>query len=57
METAKEHNRKRLAEITRENGPQGVGLACDKCGDELVFSDPPQRNVHCLKCGYKTTIY
>lgn len=37
------------------------GIACPKCGKELMDSDPsitltscpPQKNIHCKGCGYK----
>jgi len=37
------------------------GIACPKCGAELfdsfpgivLASNPPQKNIHCDKCGYK----
>ena len=40
---------------------QPNGIACPECGEELVDNDPniqlptmpPQKNVSCLKCGYK----
>lgn len=40
--------------------PRPNGIACDKCGHELMdscpnvmlASNPPQLNVHCPKCGF-----
>ena len=54
-------NSERSAEVWRlYTFPQPNGIACPKCGSELMDSDsgvltsmPPQRNVHCPKCGYK----
>ena len=42
------------------NSPQPNGIACPKCGEELMDSNPmmtltshpPQKNVHCPKCEY-----
>lgn len=38
--------------------PRYNGIMCDRCGHELMdsdnnilASDPPQRNVHCPNCG------
>ena len=44
-----------------QNKPRKNGIACPKCGEELVdtnpcvtlSSNPPQKNVGCVKCGYQ----
>lgn len=40
--------------------PRPNGIACPKCGKELMDSDlmilismPPQKNTHCPECGFK----
>ena len=41
--------------------PHKNGIACPKCGEELLdsfpsitlTSDPPQKNIHCDACGYR----
>jgi DNA-directed RNA polymerase subunit RPC12/RpoP len=46
------------------NEPHPNGLACPKCGAELwdsnpmivLASYPPQKNVHCPSCNYRTSI-
>ena len=43
-----------------DNSPRLNGVACPKCGDEMLdsspmttlTSNPAQKNVHCGKCGY-----
>lgn len=43
------------------NPPQPNGIACPKCGKELIdsnpkvtlTSNPPQKNVDCPWCGYR----
>jgi DNA-directed RNA polymerase subunit RPC12/RpoP len=42
----------------------GTGIQCPQCGDELLetnpgtllMSNPPQKNVHCPTCKYKSYI-
>jgi DNA-directed RNA polymerase subunit RPC12/RpoP len=55
----KEHNSRNLFEYN--NVKKGNGVECPNCGEELVDSDnyiltsnPPQRNVHCPKCNFKS---
>lgn len=44
-----------------DNSPIPNGIACPKCGEELLdstpnivlTSNPPQYNVNCPKCGYR----
>lgn len=57
MKTLDEHNQI-MRKVNRMK--YGVGVACPKCGAEMISSDdtilasnPPQRNVHCADCGYK----
>jgi hypothetical protein len=55
---------RRLAHRAQEDLHVNVpnGIACPKCGEELVdddrrvrcMSDPPQYHVHCPACGHKT---
>jgi ribosomal protein S27AE len=43
-----------------DSTPKPNGIACPKCGEELVDSQPnvtltsmpPQKNIHCPKCDY-----
>lgn len=58
MKTLKENNEK----ILNDSKPKTIknGIACDKCGEELIdsypnlilTSYPAQKNVHCEKCGF-----
>jgi DNA-directed RNA polymerase subunit RPC12/RpoP len=42
------------------NEPKSNGIACPKCGNELMDTNPmmtltsypAQKNIHCPKCGY-----
>jgi hypothetical protein len=62
LKTLDEHNSERGGFHWRlnSNEPQLNGIACPKCGEELYDSNPmmtlssmpPQKNVHCSKCGY-----
>uniref|UniRef100_A0A6H1ZHM3 Uncharacterized protein n=1 Tax=viral metagenome TaxID=1070528 RepID=A0A6H1ZHM3_9ZZZZ len=62
MKTLSEQNKDvydAMAMMQKEDHCGCAGVACDKCGTEMVFSDmcvltsyPPQRNVRCPKCGY-----
>lgn len=56
----KEHNNI-FNNFKYENIKVGNGIACPNCGEELFDSDnyiltsnPPQRNVHCEKCNFKS---
>lgn len=43
-----------------ENSPKPNGIACPKCGEELMdsqpmmtlTSNPPKKDIHCPSCGY-----
>lgn len=63
MKTLSDHNTLARGEMYFPNyygTPRPNGLACDKCGHELIdsspnvmlASNPPQLNVHCPKCGF-----
>ena len=62
MKTLSERNEEMATarKKTRDEGHYGyAGVACDKCGAEMVRSDgmvlmsnPPQKNVKCLSCGF-----
>jgi hypothetical protein len=51
---------RRLAFAMNDNSPKPNGIACPKCGKELMdtnpmstlTSNPLQKNVHCPKCEY-----
>jgi DNA-directed RNA polymerase subunit RPC12/RpoP len=56
-----EENNKFFNTFQYENVKVGNGIACPNCGEELIDSDnyiltsnPPQRNVKCLKCDFKS---
>jgi DNA-directed RNA polymerase subunit RPC12/RpoP len=56
----KEHNN-RFNDFIYENVKCGNGIACPNCNEELMDSDnyiltsnPPQRNVKCTKCDFKS---
>ena len=64
MKTLKEHNEERMGRFItaqRNNEPNANGIGCPECDDELwdsnpmeiLASNPPQKNVHCPKCGYR----
>lgn len=62
LKTLDEHNSsariRQMAAMT--NGPRPNGIACPKCGEELLdttpnitlTSMPAQKNVNCSKCDY-----
>lgn len=62
METLEDYNRRRRQEqhYTDSSQPRPNGIACPQCGAEMLdsrpgetlTSNPPQKNVHCPKCGY-----
>lgn len=61
-----EESDREIEERWRNMGrPRPNGIACPKCGVELMDSDPglvmtsapPQLNVHCPGCGFKGTRY
>lgn len=47
--------------VLSDNSPQPNGIECPNCKEELLdsnpmmtlTSNPPQKNTHCEKCGYK----
>ena len=55
-----EHNKSRDQSYRDRTGPRPNGIECDKCGGELVDSNPnvmlascpPQMDVHCPACGF-----
>ena len=64
MKTLDEHNAEQHATwnaIAKMKEPHPNGIACPDCGEEMWDSDPmvtldsypPQKNVHCPKCGYR----
>lgn len=64
MKTLDEHNdaaRKAHKVLDEMNKPHPNGIACPVCETELWDSDPmmtltsnpPQKNIHCLACGYR----
>lgn len=54
------HNADRLASHMKAQRPHPNGIACPKCGDELIDSEPnvtltsnpAQTKVHCEGCGF-----
>jgi len=56
MKTLYEHNREIWDQFVKEHRPNG--LACPKCGKELVdvgviqLAQPPQYGVLCESCGF-----
>jgi len=62
MESLDDFNarRRQQREALNMPGPRPNGIACPKCGKELLdsnhsmtlTSNPPQKNVHCAACGY-----
>jgi DNA-directed RNA polymerase subunit RPC12/RpoP len=63
MITLEEHNRIRSATIADAQAPRLNGIACPKCGSELIDSNPgltltsspPRFMVACQQCGYQGT--
>lgn len=63
MKTLNEFNDERFEawQWANDDSPRPNGIACPECGEELfdsqpnvvLTSNPPQKNVHCEKCGYK----
>ena len=60
MKTLDEHNREARERHWSQRASQGVGVACPKCGSELIntspgellMSNPPKMRVHCGGCDY-----
>lgn len=59
MKTLEEHNREAMERRKPSDAPCGNGIACPKCGAELVdepgvslLTDPPQTPIYCLKCDF-----
>lgn len=59
MKTLEEHNREAMELMKLSDAPRGNGIACPKCGAELVDepgvslpTNPPKTPIHCLKCDY-----
>lgn len=63
MKTLEQHNaeRRRVHDSSLDfMVPRKNGIACSECGEELydshpnltLTSNPPQKNVHCPKCGF-----
>ena len=61
LKTLDEFNEARVQEHEALNRyPHPNGIACPQCGAELMdtnpyvlSSNPPKKNVHCEKCGWK----
>ena len=60
LKSLAEHNANRRKAHEPDNGPVKNGIACPKCGAELMDSDPamlltsnpPQKRTHCSECDY-----
>lgn len=61
LKTLEEHNSERYkVHNSYSSRPRPNGIACPKCGSELVDSDPstqlasnpPQKNINCPSCNY-----
>ena len=65
MITPEEHNKKYFEESAKmKKKAKYTNIKCPECDEEMVYSDnmllttnPPQRNIHCPKCKYSTTIF
>lgn len=65
MPTPDEYNKKYFEELAKiKEKARYANIKCPQCGEEMAYSDsilltsnPPQRNIHCYKCKYSTTIY
>lgn len=63
LKDLKEHNStaRTLYQRLTSNSPRPNGIACPKCGNELLdsnprmtlTSNPPQKNTHCSACAYR----
>lgn len=63
LETLDDFNYRRKVEhgVMVEKKPQSNGIACPRCGRELydthpntiLLSYPPQKEVHCVGCGFE----
>lgn len=62
MNNLEDWNKDRAKAIFDANAPGPNGIACPACNAELwdtnpmmiLASNPPQLNVHCPKCGFKS---
>lgn len=57
LQSLDDHNRQRQIEMPKYPRPNGI--ACPKCGNELLdrdgnilTSNPPKKAVFCLECGH-----
>lgn len=63
LKTLEEHNKERIAVHKQRNSIHFNGIACPKCGEELIdsnpgetlLSSPPKKNINCPNCGYRGT--
>jgi DNA-directed RNA polymerase subunit RPC12/RpoP len=61
MKSLDQHNREVLARQNEPTVPHPNGIECPECGSELwdssptmlLISNPPQKHVHCEKCGFR----
>ena len=62
LKKLEDHNKEKSLDnsFIISKSPQLNGIACPKCGAELLdthptmvlYSNPPQKNIHCGECGY-----
>lgn len=59
MKTLAEHDQERRPNYEWFDKPKLNGIACPKCGNELLdtnaaalLSNPPKRSVHCSSCDF-----
>ena len=64
MQTPEQYNKNFREKYKPPKRWQDINLVCPKCGNLLkvdckttLLSYPPKRNVKCLKCKYKNTIF
>jgi hypothetical protein len=66
LKDLEQHNKDVLAKFwPKEPGPQPNGIACPRCGAELLdtnpsamlLTSPPQFNIHCPECPFTGTRY
>jgi len=64
MKSLDDYEKEKWSEIYSNSKANGTGIACPKCGDELVeswpgtllCSNPPRKTVNCETCNFKGSI-
>lgn len=61
LQSLEDFNKGRMTERLQMTAPRKNGIACPKCGAEMIdtnpdlslLSNPPQKKIHCSDCGHR----